>query len=69
LADNSRRQRRLSIGKGLEVSAKDRPGSGQGYHPLEFDLNGVLQPKQVTVLTANFIRPPIDGVAIWIVLV
>jgi len=30
-------------------------------------FKGVLQPKQVTVFIANFIKPPIVGVAIWIV--
>jgi hypothetical protein len=30
-------------------------------------FSGVLQPKQVTVLTANFISPPIVGVAMLIV--
>jgi len=34
---------------------------------LLFAFNGVLQPKQVTVFTANFIRPPTVGVAIEIV--
>ena len=32
-----------------------------------FPFKGVLQPKQVTVFTANFIKPPTVGVAIWIV--
>lgn len=36
---------------------------------LLFARKGVLHPKQVTVLTANFIKPPTVGVAICIVLV
>ena len=36
---------------------------------LFVDFKVVLQPRHVTVLTANFIRPPTVGVAIWIVLV
>jgi len=50
--------------------------SQQGLRPVEdkhdiplFVFNGVLHPKHVTVFTANFIRPPIVGVAIWTVLV
>jgi hypothetical protein len=34
-----------------------------------FVFSGVLQPRHVTVLTANFMRPPMVGVAIWTVLV
>jgi len=34
-----------------------------------FPLSGVLQLRQVTVLTANFIKPPTVGVAMEIVLV
>ena len=45
-----------------------RPAENTHNIPL-FVFNGVLHPKHVTVFTANFIRPPIVGVAICTVLV
>ena len=33
---------------------------------LFFVVKGVLHPRHVTVFTANFIKPPTVGVAIWI---
>ena len=39
------------------------------WSPLTLLLarKGVLQPRQVVVLTVNFISPPTVGVAIWMV--
>lgn len=64
-ADNSDTQHHLpkgAVGKSVFDCANDL------NIPL-FVLSGVLQPKHVTVLTANFINPPIVGVAICTVLV
>ena len=56
--DNFRTLPRLSSQKGYRAC--------QGNSLLE-PRSGVLQPMHVTVLTANFISPPIVGVAICIV--
>lgn len=57
----------------LHLQAKSQaPNPRNGKNSLSplmllFARRGVLHPRHVTVFTANFIRPPTDGVAIWIV--
>lgn len=56
-----------SVSKGTRGQMKGTTREEASDAPLLAVFNGVLHPKHVTVLTANFISPPIVGVAIEIV--